>query len=729
MNQPVYLDHNATTPVDPRVARAMQPFLENQYGNPSSTHAWGVQARLAVERAREQVAALLHCRPDEVVFTSGGTEANNHAIKGAAFELRDRGTHIITSRTEHPAVTEVCRFLETQEFTITWLETDASGRVSLEQLNKAIRPDTILITIMHANNEVGTIQPVEEIGRLAARHNILFHSDAAQTAGKIPIDVQGMGASLLSVAGHKMYAPKGVGALYVKRGVRLQKLLHGAGHERELRAGTENVPEIVGLGEAAAQALDGMEQNRWHMLETRDRLQELICESLPFTVVNGHPVHRLPNTLSIAFPDLEAGALLDELTGIAASAGAACHAGDESLSPVLSAMGLPPDIIRGTIRLSTGRQTTMEEVERAAAEIVEAVKRLRGDVPSPEISAGEPVRLTRYTHGLGCACKVRPQYLEALLKNLPSPSGANVLAGPAGSEDAAVYKLTVQSVDFFTPVVDDPYDFGAIAAANALSDIYAMGGRPLFALNIVGFPTARLPMEVLQQILKGAADKAAEAGIEILGGHTVEDAEPKFGMVVTGTVHPEQIRTNSGARPGDVLVLTKPLGTGIIATAIKRGMAGEQSKGLATRTMASLNEAAALAMQGLEVHACTDITGFGLLGHLKEMAAASGVNVELDASRIPILPDTEALVLAGAIPGGTRSNREHTAGATTWPDDLPETTRWILCDAQTSGGLLLSLPEEEADTYLNTLQEAHGIRAALIGRVSGPGAGLIRVIS
>ncbi|MFO7999359.1 MAG: selenide, water dikinase SelD [Bacteroidales bacterium] len=343
-----------------------------------------------------------------------------------------------------------------------------------------------------------------------------------------------------------------------------------------------------------------------------------------------------------------------------------------------------------------------------------------------------PIRLTRYTHGLGCACKVRPQYLADILKGFPLPSDPNVLVGTVHSDDAAVYRISdetalVQSVDFFTPIVDDPYLFGPIAAANALNNIYAMGATPLFALNIVGFPTSRLPVHVLQSILKGASDKAAEAGIEILGGHTIEDAEPKFGMVVTGTVHPSRILTNSGARQGDVLVLTKPLGTGIIATAVKRGLADEQTAGQAARIMASLNAPAAQVLRSYRVHACTDITGFGLMGHLWELTKASGVNAEIWADKVPIIPGTEALVRAGAVPGGTKSNREHVSGNTIWDEGLSDATQWILCDAQTSGGLLVSMEENQANSFIRELLNDHGIRAVIIGQVTGKGKGNISV--
>jgi selenium donor protein len=275
----------------------------------------------------------------------------------------------------------------------------------------------------------------------------------------------------------------------------------------------------------------------------------------------------------------------------------------------------------------------------------------------------------------------------------------------------------VQTVDFFTPVVDDPYYFGAIAAANALSDIYAMGARPLFALNIVGFPDNRLPMQVLKDILRGAADKAAEAGISILGGHTVEDTEPKFGMVVTGVVHPDKVITNSGAKPGDALILTKPIGTGIIATAVKRGLADEKTAHAAREVMAQLNARAAKAMENFDVNACTDVTGFGLLGHLKEMVEGSKVTAEIFANLVPQIAGAYELAVAGAIPGGTKNNMDFVSKVVSWDNDVPELMKIMLCDAQTSGGLLVSLPDDAAQAYIQKLRDDHQITGVKIGRI------------
>jgi len=725
MTTPIYLDYNATTPVDPEVASAMRPFLDEMFGNPSSTHAFGVSTKKAVENARQQVAALLNCFPDEIIFTSGGSESNNYAIKGAAYQNRDRGNHIITTSIEHPAVTEVCHFLETQGFNITFVKVDEYGMVDPADIEKAITPATILISVMHANNEVGTIQPIAEIGEIAKKNRIIFHCDAAQSVGKIETDVRKMGVDLLSVAGHKLYAPKGIGALFIHRGVKLQKLIHGADHEQNLRAGTENVLEIAGLGKAAEIAKRDMEKNIRHNQILRDHLFESLMLVFPEIKLNGHPEKRLPNTLNVSFPRIEANTLLAEIEGVAASAGAACHSEKVDVSPVLNAMMVPLDYAMGTIRFSTGKFLTIADIDIATGIILNAVERLRPknektNIVEPHFT-GE-VKLTHFTHGLGCACKIRPQYLEKVLKDLPAVFDKNVLVGNDTSDDAAVYLINnetaiVQTVDFFTPVVDDPYYFGAIAAANALSDIYAMGARPLFALNIVGFPDSRLPMQVLKDILRGAADKAAEAGISILGGHTVEDTEPKFGMVVTGVVHPGKVITNAGSKPGDALILTKPIGTGIIATAVKHGLADEKTTHAAREVMAQLNAAAAKVMEGFPVNSCTDVTGFGLLGHLKEMVEASKVAAEVFAGHVPFIPGAYELAVAGAIPGGTKNNMDFVRKVAFWGNDVPELMKIMLCDAQTSGGLLVSLPENQAALFVQKLWQDHQITGVKIGRI------------
>jgi cysteine desulfurase len=370
----IYLDFNASTPIAPEVAAAMRPLLEAHYGNPSSIHWAGRPAHEALDTARGQVATLLACAPEEIVFTSGGSEANNLAIKGAFFAARGRANHIVTSQIEHPATIEPCRFLERFGAEVTYLPVDGAGCVNPDDVRRAITERTVLVTIMHANNEVGTIQPIEEIARIAHDRGVLVHTDAAQSVGKIPTKVDDLGVDFLSVAGHKMYAPKGVGALYVRRGVALEPLIHGAGHERGRRAGTESALLATGLGAACAVAMSA--DRNHHIRLLRDRLwAELRAAFGDHVALNGHPSLRLPNTLNVSFVGRIGAEILGRLDGVAASTGSACHAGRTELSPVLSAMGVPPNVGMGAIRFSLGRTTT-------EAEIDEVVGRLRRLVPA-----------------------------------------------------------------------------------------------------------------------------------------------------------------------------------------------------------------------------------------------------------------------------------------------------------------------------------------------------------
>jgi cysteine desulfurase len=382
MNRPIYLDYNGTTPHDPEVIAAMRPFLEEEFGNPSSGHLYAVKPRQALNAARRQVAGLLNCSPGEVVFTSGGTEANNWAIIGTAHAMRDRGRHIVTSAFEHPAVLNVCAFLKKQGFEVTPLPVGAHGVVQVADVEAALRPDTILLTLMHANNEVGTLQPIAEIAALARVRGIRVHTDAAQSAGKIAVDVEALGVDMLSLAGHKLYAPKGVGALYIRKGVTLETFMHGAGQESCRRAGTENILEIVGLGKACEIAARDLEKNRRHLQAMRDRLHAAITAGVREVRLNGHPDQMLPNTLSLSFRNLEANRLLEAIgLKVAASAGAACHADSVEISHVLTAMGVPVEWAKGTLRLTTGRMTTAQEIDRAAQVIVEAVAALGKNSP------------------------------------------------------------------------------------------------------------------------------------------------------------------------------------------------------------------------------------------------------------------------------------------------------------------------------------------------------------
>jgi cysteine desulfurase len=361
-NRKIYLDYNASTPINPEVAEAMRPFLSQHFGNPSSLHWAGIPAKEAVEHARNQVADLLQCHPSEIVFTSGGSESNNHAIKGVFFALKEKGNHIITTQIEHPAVINPCRFLERLGAEVTYIGVDQYGRVDPGEIGKAVTKKTILITVMHANNEVGTIQPIKEISDLAKKRGILFHTDAAQSVGKIETRVDELGVDLLSVAGHKIYAPKGVGALYIREGTRIEPFVHGASHESGRRAGTENVLLIVGLGKACEVAKRYLQNDNVRNL--RDRFWKLLQDNFGKKVVlNGHPVHRLPNTLNVSFVGKAGGEILSRLDGVAASTGAACHSGSVELSPVLKAMGISPELGMGAIRFSLGRTTTIQELE------------------------------------------------------------------------------------------------------------------------------------------------------------------------------------------------------------------------------------------------------------------------------------------------------------------------------------------------------------------------------
>jgi selenium donor protein len=743
----------------------------NFFGNPSSSHEFGMQARHVIEDARIKVADLLNTSSGEIVFTSGGTESNNMAIKGAAFANSGKGNHIIISSVEHPAVREVCEWMQRFGFRITTLQVDAEGMVNPEDVRKAITSSTILVSVMHANNEVGTIQPIAEIGRITRESGILFHTDAAQSVGKIPVDVEQLQVDLLSVAGHKWYGPKGIGALYIRRGTKLEKFMHGADHEGNQRAGTENIIYIAGLGKAAEIIRfdeNGQLFKRPDQVDIKlvtDLLYDLVIKKIPEIRMNGHPIRRLPNTLSVGFPGTDATRLLRAMPQVAASAGAACHADKEEISQVLRAMQVPYPYAIGTIRFSTGRMTTRDDVMEASEYIVRAfhkVARMKTgfqrfalspvddtsinpdrELPSPEkiqdtemttenhADESVEVRLTAYTHALGCACKIRPQYLERMLGRLPASRDNSVLVGFETSDDAAVYSISdeqaiVQTVDLIPPVVDDPYMYGAIAAANAISDIYAMGGSPSFALSIIGFPDKELSPDILEKILKGLHDKVAEAGIEIIGGHTIEDEEPKSGLVVTGLINPNKILLNQGARPGDLLLLTKPLGTGVIMTALKNGIAKPQDVQMAMQVMALLNRDARDIMVTFPVHACTDVTGFGLLGHLKEMVRGTSVSVILELSAIPVLPGVPHYIMAGMVPGGTRNNFDFVADTVEWDDRIDELSKLILCDAQTSGGLLIALPEAFAGLCQEKIQQSTKIEASMIGHFV-KGDGKIRV--
>jgi cysteine desulfurase len=375
----VYLDHNATTPVEPEVLDAMLPYLSAEFGNAASIHSFGQRARAAVETARESIAALLAARPQEIVFTSGGTESDNHAIFGIVEAAGGHDRHVITTTIEHEAVLNTCQSLEKQGVSVTYLSVDRDGLIDLEALRRAVRPETVLITIMHANNELGAVQPLEEIGRIAAEADVYFHTDAVQSAGKLPIDVKAMRVDLLSLSGHKFYAPKGIGALYIKSGTRLRQLLYGGHHQRGFRPGTENVAGIVGLGKAVEMARAALAQDAKRISDLRDKLEHGLLARVPDSSVNGARAPRTPNTTNLLFPGLEGEALVIalDLKGLACSTGAACSSGALEPSHVLTAIGLPPEEARASLRFSLGRHTTVEDIEFALEVVPAAVAQLR----------------------------------------------------------------------------------------------------------------------------------------------------------------------------------------------------------------------------------------------------------------------------------------------------------------------------------------------------------------
>lgn len=380
---PIYFDHSATTPVDPEVAKLALGYMTQDFGNPSSVHSFGRTARNAVEQGREQLAALFNAEPSEIFFTSGGTESDNLAVKGVALANRAKGNHIITTQIEHHAILHTCEYLEKQGFRVTYLPVDEHAMVRLEDVQQAITDQTILISVMFANNEVGTLQPIAEIGRLAREKGIYFHTDAVQATGSVPIDVKSMNIDLLSLSGHKFYAPKGTGALYIRRGVKIQSMQHGGAHERNMRAGTENVPGIAALGLAATIAKRDMTKNGERLQELRDYLINGVIRKIPHVRLNGHPTNRLPGSANFSFDYIEGESLLVnlDLKGIAASSGSACTAGSLDPSHVLLAMGLDHSAAHGSLRITLGRENTREEVDYFLEVLPPIVAKLRAMSP------------------------------------------------------------------------------------------------------------------------------------------------------------------------------------------------------------------------------------------------------------------------------------------------------------------------------------------------------------
>ncbi|MDO5849093.1 MAG: cysteine desulfurase NifS [Methanobrevibacter sp.] len=375
----MYMDNSATTPTNEEVVKEMLPYFTEEFGNPSTIYKLGQESKVALEEARKRVADALNAKPEEIIFTSGGSESDNMAIKGIAFKNKDKGKHIITSNIEHPAVKNTLAFLEGLGFEVTYLPVYENGIVKVEDVENAIRDDTILITIMHGNNEIGTIQPIAEIGKIANEHGIKFHTDAVQTFGKIPVDVEELGVDLLSVSSHKIYGPKGVGALYLKKGTRIEPLIHGGGQERGLRSGTENIPGIVGFGKAAEMAAENLDENYEKLITIRDAIIDKVLEEVPESYLNGDRYERLPNIINFRFSAIEGESLILLLSakGIDASTGSACSSKDLQASPILQALGLPVVDIHGSLRLSLGLENSMEDVDTVTEAIKEVVARLR----------------------------------------------------------------------------------------------------------------------------------------------------------------------------------------------------------------------------------------------------------------------------------------------------------------------------------------------------------------
>lgn len=379
MENLIYLDNNATTPTDERVVEAMLPYFCKKYGNPSSIYKLANESETAKEEVRDKVAKLLNAKPYEIVFTGCGTESDNFAIKGTAFANRKKDNHIITSSIEHHAVLNACKWLEKQGFEVTYIGVDKHGVVNLDELCKAITDKTILISIMHANNEVGTIEPIKEIADIAKDNGIYFHIDAVQTVGKLPIDVNDLSVDLLSMSGHKFYGPKGVGALYIRKGTKIDSLLHGGHHERNRRAGTENVPGIVGLGKASEIAMEEFEEDERRVKKLRDRLEKGLMEKIDDVIINGHPERRLPSTLNLSVKYVEGESILLQLNhnGIAASSGSACTSGSFEPSHVLASMGIPPETAHGSLRFSVGRSNTENDIDKVIEVLPPIVEKLR----------------------------------------------------------------------------------------------------------------------------------------------------------------------------------------------------------------------------------------------------------------------------------------------------------------------------------------------------------------
>ena len=774
----IYLDYNATTNIHEEVRKAMEPYLNIYFGNPSSSHKYGIQTKKGIVKARNQIAKMLNCSSSEIIITSGASESNNYANKGIInYYFHNNPSpekiSVISSSIEHPSVMEIYPFLKSiykDKIETIIIPCDSKGIIDLEVFKEKMQKNTLLVSMMLANNETGCVQPIKEITEFAKKinPNCIVHTDASQALGKIPVDVKNLGVDLLTVAGHKIYGPKGIGALFIKTGVekKLEKIIHGATHENNLRAGTENVLEIVGLGQACELISRDLIKRMRQFMITRNIIYKTISEKVPknYYVLQGPEIDtnidinklndeqlielvkkekRLTNTLYISFPGIEANLILDKLSDkIACSAGAACHSEGVNMSHVLQAMKVNPQIAMGTLRISTGVLTTEKDAEESAKNIAEVVLQL---MPKNNIleesnllkyvkedeEAINNCRLTKNTHGMGCGCKISPKLLQEVLSSLPIqkciPNNKNILVDNSSFDDGSVYNLTpfyfsskenkelalVSTLDFFTPICDNPYDFGSISCANALSDIYAMGAKPINALSIVAFPITLLPKIILREILRGAQDKADEAECPILGGHSIDDNEPKFGLSVNGLVEKNKIWKNNSVKKDNYILLTKKIGTGVIMTSLKKDIVDKNEKCVkdAIDTMKTLNKyhCDLVVENNIKIDACTDITGFGLLGHLSECLLGEenkNLYAEINYNKIKFISDKiNELVEMGMSPGGAKSNLAYVDGKVNYDKKMTENEKLLINDPQTSGGLLMFMNEEEKNKMMKLCEE------------------------
>ena len=772
----IYLDYNATTNIHEEVRKEMEPYLNIYFGNPSSSHKFGIQTKKGIVKARSQIAKMINCISNEIIFTSGATESNNYANKGIINyyfhnNKNEEKISVITSNIEHPSIREIYPYLNSiykDNLEIISIPCDSKGIIDLEIFKNKMKKNTLLVSIMLANNETGCVMPIKEICEYAKKINpeCIVHTDASQALGKIPVDVKELGVDLLTIAGHKIYGPKGIGALYIKTGIekKMEKIIHGASHENNMRAGTENVLEIVGLGKACELISRDLMKRMRQFLETRNIIYKIISEKIPKNnyILQGPEIdtdidinklsdeeilnlvkkeRRLTNTLYISFPGIEANLILDKLSDkIACSAGAACHSEGVSMSYVLQAMKVSPQIAMGTLRISTGILTTNEDAEKGANYITEIVKQLMPKTDKNENNLSKYIkedeeainncRLTKNTHGMGCGCKISPKLLQEVLSSLPAQKSIlndkNILVDNRSFDDASVYNLTplynnkdnkelalVSTLDFFTPICDNPYDFGSISCANALSDIYAMGAKPINALSIVAFPVTLMPNIILKEILRGAQDKADEAGCPILGGHSIDDNEPKFGLSVNGLVDKNNIWKNNNVKKNNYILMTKKIGTGIIMTSLKKDIVNknEQCVKDAIDTMKYLNKyhCELIIDNNIKIDACTDITGFGLLGHLSECLSGEknkNLYAEINYNKIVFISDKiNELSEMGMSPGGAKSNMAYVENKVIYDKNMTENEKLLINDPQTSGGLLMFMNEEEKNKMIKLCQE------------------------